>query len=541
MKGAAEGWEVSFEPVLSFGRWRLMPSSRRLWADDVLVTLGSRAFDLLLALVDRRGELVTKDELLRRVWPDAIVEENNLQVQVSTLRKAFGEDARWLITTSPGRGYRFTDIVRVCDPAAVERVGPHSTALIPSAQVQGTTPLPPSLHDRRPVLVVLPFTNMTGGAEQEYFADGITEDLTTALAHLRWFSVIARNSAFAYKGRAVDVRQVGRELGVGYVLEGSVRRAGGRVRITAQLCETEAAGHVWAERFDGDLADIFDLQDRVVEAVAGAVEPSLRLAEAERVRTKPTESLGAYDLYLRALPHRFAARESSDDSLRLLRRAVALDPDFEAAKGALAELAVIRASQGWAEEGEGEEAVHLAREIAQAGGREDPSTLAAAGYALSYLGRDYAAGLAAGERAVLRAPNSASVLFLSGWTRIYAEEWQGAILQIGKAMRLSPIDPSTCYFFTALSGAHFVGQAYEEASTWARRAIRERPSLLSGHRLLTASLARLGRAEAAREALRALLAVAPGDRIATVAAQSAVRGKVRDHYLDGLRRAGLPE
>ena len=158
------------------------------------------------------------------------------------------------------------------------------------------------------MVVVLPFANMTGDPEQEYFADGITEDLTTALSHLRWFSVISRNSAFTYKGRAVDVRQVGRELGVGYVLEGSVRKAGGRVRITAQLCEAATGRHIWAERFDGELADVFDLQDRVTEAVVGAIEPNLRLAEVERARARPTESLGAYDLYLRALPQRYATR-----------------------------------------------------------------------------------------------------------------------------------------------------------------------------------------------------------------------------------------
>src|SRR3712207_5214 len=200
------------------------------------------------------------------------------------------------------------------------------------------------------MVVVLPFANMTGDPGQEYFADGVTEDLTTALSHLRWFAVISRSSAFTYKGRAVDVRQVGRELGVGYVLEGSVRKAGGRVRITAQLCEAETGRHVWAERFDGDLADIFELQDRVTEAVVGAIEPSLRLAEVERVRSRPAESLTAYDLYLRALPQRFLTREGNDEALRLLRRAIALDPGFVAAKGALAGLHTIRFAQGWAED-----------------------------------------------------------------------------------------------------------------------------------------------------------------------------------------------
>jgi TolB-like protein len=353
------------ELVLSFGRWRLMPGSRRLLAGEVPIPLGGRAFDLLLALAEARGALVTKDELLRRVWPSTVVEENNLQVQVSALRRVFGEDAARLIATVPGRGYRLTGAVQTPAPAVAISAEPVNSP-------------PPS---SRPMLVVLPFANMTGDAEQEYFADGITEDLTTALSHLRWFAVIARNSAFTYKGRAVDVRQVGRELEAGYVLEGSVRKAGARVRITAQLCEADSGRHVWAERFDGDLADIFDLQDRVTEAVAGAIEPSLQLAEAERARSRPTESLGAYDLYLRALPHRwFGTRKASGEALRLLRRALALDRGFAAAMGALAGLVVIRVSQGWAEEGEAEEGLRCARDLVERGGADNPSALAWGGY-----------------------------------------------------------------------------------------------------------------------------------------------------------------
>ena len=392
------------------------------------------------------------------------------------------------------------------------------------------------------MVVVLPFANMTGDPEQEYFADGITEDLTTALSHARWFSVIARNSAFTYKGRAVDVRQVGRELGVGYVLEGSVRKSGNRVRIGAQLCEAETGRQVWAERFDGDLADVFDLQDRVTEAVAGAIEPSLSQAEVERIRTRPTESLTAYDLYLRAMPpQRFAAREGNDEALRLLRRAVALDHGFVAAKGALAGVVAFRFTQTWATQDDVDEALRCAREVVEGGGEGNPSALAWSAHALAFLARDREAGVAAADRALALAPNSALVLLLGGWNRLYVDDWRTAAAQMERAMRLSPVDPAKFYYAAALGAAHFVGERYAEAVDWERRALRDRPTYLVAHRLLAASLIHLGCPEEAREAVASLIAVAPGYTLAAAAAHSAFRDRTRERYLDGLRRAGLPE
>ena len=359
---------------------------------------------------------------------------------------------------------------------------------------------------------------------------------------MRWFAVISRNSAFTYKGRAVDVRQVGRELGVGYVLEGSVRKAGNKVRIGAQLCEAETGRHVWAERFDGELADIFDLQDRITEAVTGAIEPSLRLAEVERARARPTESLTAYDLYLRALPQRYATREGNDEALRLLRRAAALDPGFVAAKGALAGLHTIRFAQAWAEESDLAEAVRCAREVAEGGGEDDPSALAWAGHALAYLGRDYDAGLAAADRALALAPNSGQVLLNNGWVRTYVSDPETAIACLERARRLSPVDPAKFYFSTALSLAHLVAGRHAEAADWARRALRDRPTYLAANRLLAANLARLGRREEAAEAVRALLAVAPGYTVAQAAVHLALRdAPAREVFLGGLRLAGLPE
>jgi adenylate cyclase len=393
------------------------------------------------------------------------------------------------------------------------------------------------------MVVVLPFANMSGDPEQEYFADGITEDLTTALSRVRWFSVIARNSAFTYKGRAVDVRQVGRELGVGYVLEGSVRKVGGQVRISAQLCEAGSGGHVWAERFDGELADIFDLQDRVAGAVAGAIEPNLRLAEVERIRAKPTESLGAYDLYLRALPQRWATHDGNDEALRLLRRAVALDPGFATAKGTLASLHTVRFAQGWAGEGDVAEAVRLAREVVEGGDAGgDPAALSGAAMALAYLARDHEAGLAAVERALALGPDSAMALIHSGWIHAYAGDAATAVAHLERAIRLSPLDPAMFSLAAALSLAHLVGGRYQESVGCARRALRDRPAYLSAHRLLAAGLALLGRSEEAKEAVCTLLSYVPGYTVAAAAEHSALRHPaLRERYLDALRKAELPE
>ncbi len=432
----------------------------------------------------------------------------------------------------PRRGFLFAaEVSRIDDQATLVVLPP-----APDHPAEaGTAAQSPA---SRPMLVVLPFANMTGDPGQEYFGDGTTEDLTTALSHLRWFSVIPRNSAFTYKGRAVDVRQVGRELGVGYVLEGSVRKAGNRVRITAQLCEAEAGAQVWSGRFDGDLADIFDLQDQLTAEVVGAIEPSLRLAEVERARAKPTESLTAYDLYLRALPHRFVTQEGSDEALRLLRRAIALDPGFSAAKGALAGLHIIRFGQGWAEEGDVEEAVRLARDVVNGRGEEAPSALACAGHALAFFAKDYGSGTAAAERALLLAPNSAVVLWVAGWLRVYVGDAAAAVAHLERAMRLSPVDPGKFYVTTALGFANFLLQHYAEAVELGRRALGDRPNFLPAHRLLVASLAQLGDRAAAEAALRVLLAVAPAYTVSIARAQTGMRDEA---LFEALRKAGLPE
>jgi TolB-like protein len=515
--------------VYRFDRFTLdLVRGALLAAGGTEIALRPKAFALLRQLVENAGRLIDRDEIMAAVWPGVIVTDDSVTHAVKEIRRALGDDEQRLLRTVPRRGFLFAaEVSRIDDKATL--------VVLPPAPDQALADAAPA---NRPMLVVLPFANMTGDPGQEYFADGITEDLTTALSHLRWFSVIARNSAFTYKGRAVDVRQVGRELGVGYALEGSVRKAGNRVRITAQLCETEAGAQVWAGRSDGDLADIFELQDRLTEAVVGAIEPSLRLAEVARVRARPTESLTAYDLYLRALPHRFVTREGGDESLSLLRRAISLDSGFAAAKGTLAGLHTLRVTQGWAEPGDAEEAVRLAREVVDAGGEDYPNALAWAGHALAFFARDYESGGAAVERAILLAPNSAVVLLLGGWSRLRAGDGAGAAARLERAMGLSPVDPAKFYVTTALGFANFLLRRFEEAAELGRGALGDRPNFLPAHWLLVSSLAQLGDRPATKEALRSLLAVEPDHTVSKAAARTSLRDPM---LFEALRKAGLPD
>ena len=400
----------------------------------------------------------------------------------------------------------------------------------------------PALPDR-PSLVVLPFQNMGGDPEQDYFADGMVEEITTALSRIRWLFVIARNSAFTYKGRAVDVRQVGRELGVRYVLEGSVRKAGSRVRITGQLVEAETGRHIWADRFDGTMEGIFELQDRVAEAVAGAIEPSLRAAEVERARRKPTDSLDAYDLQLRGLHAYYALTpEGTDAALDLFRRAVALDPDLAPAKAMAAYCHAIRFAYGRDQPADAEAASRLARE-AIAAAPDDAEVLSWAAIALSYPGCEHGPALAAAERAVALNPNSAGAQSGLGWICTWLCRPDQAIEHFQRALRLCPLGPDLPHILTGLSLAHTVAGRPEAALDAARNALAERPGWITAHRSLVSALVLLGRREEAAAAARRYRALAPS--AARVLAEQTRRlwadPAFAEARIRALREAGLPE
>jgi adenylate cyclase len=387
---------------------------------------------------------------------------------------------------------------------------------------------------------VLPFQNISGDPEQEYFADGMVEDIITALSRVKSFFVIARNSCFAYKGKAVDIKQVGRELGVRYVLEGSVRKASGRVRITGQLIEATTGHHVWADRFDGDLADVFELQDRVTESVVGAIEPSLRQAEIGRARAKSTASLDAYDCYLRSL-HVFyqLTREGVEQSCEYLRLAIERDPHYALAKAHLAINLLTLLLQGWGEPGHRARALELAQD-AEKLDPDDPATLRCAGHALAFLGH-HDRGLVLLEKAAALNGNGSQVLNSLGWVKTYVGvEPDQAIAHFQRAIRLSPRDPEMGLMLNGIALAHLIAGRSDQALIFAQRCIDQSPRFLSGYRIKTAALINLGRRQEAMAVAGVLLSYDPGFTISS--RMPAIRDPdASRRYLDALRDAGLPD
>jgi adenylate cyclase len=406
-------------------------------------------------------------------------------------------------------------------------------------QAKEALPLP-----NKPSIAVLPFENLSGDREQEYFADGIVEEIITALSRFRGLFVIARNSSFAYKGRAVDVKQVGRELGVRYVLEGSVRKAGSKVRISGQLIDTANGAHLWADRFDGSLEDIFDLQDQVTVSVVGAVAPKLEQAEIDRATRKPTESLDAYDYFLRGMAgvHR-STKEAVNEALPLFYRAIELDPKFASAYGMATRCYIERKTNGWATDRELEitETKRLARKAA-ALGRDDAVALCTAGLALAYVVGDVQDGGALIERALALNANLAWAWIFRGWVKNYLGESDAAIDSESRAMRLSPQDSHLYLMQTAIAAAHYFSGRYIEASTWAEQALRENPDYMSALRFMAASCAMQGRQEQAQKAMMHLRGLDPALRISNLSQLAPfAREEDIERWTEGLRLAGLPE
>jgi TolB-like protein/Tfp pilus assembly protein PilF len=376
--------------------------------------------------------------------------------------------------------------------------------------------------------------------DQEYFADGMAEDLITALSHFRWFFVIARNSSFTFKGKAVDVRTVGRELGARYVLEGSVRKGGNRLRITAQLIESETGNHLWAEKYDGALEEVFDLQDRITEGVAGAIEPSLRQAEVERARRKRPENLDAYDLYLRALPHAWAwAPAEQEKSVERLEAALKIDPHYVAAHGLLAwsysTFAVYDPSDS-----RRDKSVQHARAVLGPN-TDDPLALAFASFALALFERDYDVALSAVERALSFTPNSPTVLAFSAISNAFAGHFETAIEQARASLHLSPFDPIRFTAEVAAGYGYFFTGRYHDAAEAALRCLHINPEFLPGYPLVVASRMRDGRVHDARQAVDRLLRLKPDFRVAVFVQVGRFTPEFNEEYAAALREAGLPE
>jgi TolB-like protein len=519
-----------------FENFALDTDRRELRRGDRLVSVEPKVFDLLLHVIANHEHVVSKDDLIAVVWGGRIVSESALTSCINAARSAIDDsgEAQRLIKTLPRKGIRFVGAVRPeQNPTGVAEAEP------------GVVPRPILSLPDKPSIAVLPFANMSSDPEQEYFADGIVEEIVTALSRMRWLFVIARNSSFTYKGRAVDVKQVGRELGVRYVLEGSVRKSGKRLRITGQLIDAITGTHLWADRFDGALEDIFDLQDRVTEAVVGAIGPKLEQTEIERAKRKPTDSLDAYDYYLRGIANYYpSTKEQSAEMLRLLKSAIDLDPGFAAAYGMAAWCLARRKGFGWITDQEEEEAetARLARRAAELA-RDDAPSLAWAAFALALVVGELDEATVLIDRALGLNPNLAVGWGSSGWLRVWCGEPDLAIEHLARAMRLSPLGPMMAELQSATAHAHFFAGRYDEASLWAARTLLESPHVPGGVRILAASNALAGQFKRAQDAVARLLQIDPTRRISNLKDVLGPYRRPEDlaKYAEGLRKAGLPE
>jgi TolB-like protein len=520
------------------GPFRLDAEAQILFRGAEPIAVGKRAVAVLHALVMQPGVVVSKEALIDAAWPGLAVEENNLAVQIAALRRVLGEEPggeRW-IETLPRRGYRFVGPVRV------------EAGAIP--EVSGAAPSPASVDapglalPLQPSIAVLPFQNMSGDPEQEYFADGMVEELITALSRFRLLFVIARNSSFTYKGRSVDIKQVGRELGVRYVLEGSVRRSADRVRTTAQLIDALTGAHLWADRFDGALEDVFDLQDRVAARVVNEIEPRLAQVELEQGRHKPTANLGAYDYYLRAAANSYPmTKEQSEEVLRLAYKAIELDPGFASACGFAAWLHAWRGQNQWTDDSvqERADALRMARRAAEVG-KEDAFALAWAAYTLAYVGRESEHAALLADRAVELNPNLAIAWGISGWARLNLGQLDIAIEHIARSLRLSPFDPFVRAWQTATAVAHLLAGRYDESLSWTRRTMQAYPDFPAAWRVAATCHALAGHMAEAKATCARLRELEPQLRVRNIRDLFApYRPADLAKFEEGLRMAGLPE
>ncbi|HUC66719.1 MAG TPA: winged helix-turn-helix domain-containing tetratricopeptide repeat protein [Stellaceae bacterium] len=510
---------------IRFGRFRFDLRRRCLLHDGEPVELGGRALDVLHLLASAEGAIVSKDELMAQLWPGRAVAENNLHVHISALRKALDEhsEGETYIITVPGRGYRLTH------PSGSQRA---ASSAPPPAR-----PLP--LPDK-PSIAVLPFANLSADPEQEYFSDGVADDIITALSRYPSLLVIARNSSFSYKTVAVDVKRVGGELGVRYVLEGSVRTAGRRIRVTAQLIETEAGAHIWADRYDGNITDVFTVQDEIARAVTTAIAPAIADAERQRALRRPPGVHDAWNAYQRGLWHLSkATRENNRLAQQCFAEAIALDANFSGGYHALA-LAQMQESGLFATLGVAEARVSitdLARR-AVAIDEGDAEAHACLSWALNFNG-DYQGALSEAQRALLISPNLASAHRAMGTTLIFSGQPRRGRAALEVSIRLDPRDPLLAWHLNRIAIAHYFAGEYDAAIDAAQRVIRSYPEFPLIYRWLAAALGQASRTEEARQVLEKAIAIGAGTFDMYVRRRVPWhRPEDYEHMLEGLRKAG---
>lgn len=516
-----------------FEEYALDMDRRELHRGTDMVSVAPQVFDLLVFLICNRERVVSKDDVIEAIWNGRAVSEAALTTRFNAARSAIGDsgEQQRLIKTLPRKGFRFIGAVREQRAPAMDAV--------PTEPRQPIVALPD-----KPSIAVLPFQNLSADPEQEYFADGVVEEITMALSRFRWLLVIARNSSFTYKGRPVDIKQIGRELAVRYVLEGSVRKAGNRIRIAGQLIDAETGAHLWADRFDGAIEDIFDLQDQVTSKVVGAIAPMLQREEIRRARRKPTENLDAYDYYLRGLAIvRRWTREANGEALELFCKAIQLDPSLACAYGMAGWCYIQRKARRWMIDREQEtaeatrlgwKAVHL--------GTDDPAAMCMGAYVLAFIANEFDDAIEFVDRGLAINPNLAQAWNIGAWVRIFRGEPDLVLDYTARAMRLSPVDPSNYSVHAAVSYAHFLSGHYDTASSWAEKALRDNPDFLLAICMSAACNALTGHLEPARKAIARARECNPDLRISNLKDLAPFRRA--EHvalFADGLREAGLPD
>jgi TolB-like protein/Tfp pilus assembly protein PilF len=514
-----------------FADHTLDTDTRELRRNGEAIAVQPLVFDLLVHLIENRERVVTREDLLAALWDGRTVADSTLATHINAARRAVGDsgDAQKLIRTVARKGLRFVGEVQTVPAGAV-----------PAPAASPSPRLAASPDPGRPAIAVLAFNNMSGEGSQDYFSDGISEDLITALSKLRWFFVVARNSSFSYRGRAVPMRQLADELGVDYVVEGSVRKDGNRVRITVQLIDITTGSHVWAERYDRELADVFAVQDEITEAIVAAIEPQLYAAENFRARRKAPENLDAWELVMRALSHFWRmTREDNTAAQKLLEQAIAIDPNYAQALAVLAVSRTFGARMGWEDTQASAEFAERAGMTAIRADGEDPWAHVALGAAYSYLGRIEDA-LACYETAISLNPSFSLAhgyysLVLS-WNGRFREGAEAA----HRALNLSPRDPFSAIFYGVAAYAAYVERDYAEAIRLSRESIRLRADFVGSYRVIVAAAGMADNKEVARTMLPELRRVHPDISLAWVAQQLPLPlVEEREHFLEGLRRAGL--
>lgn len=502
-----------------------------------LVDVEPQVLDLLRYLIENRERVVSKDDLIASVWNGRIVSESTLTSRITTARQAIGDSGedQKLIRTIARKGLRFVGEVSEGTDDAGE---PGSAVEAPLVLPHGS--LAPRMPEK-PSIAVLPFTNMSGDPEQEYFSDGITEDIINALSRLRWFFVIARNSTFVYKGQAADVRQVGRDLGVRYVLEGSVRKSGQRIRITSQLLDANTSNQIWSERYDRELTDIFALQDEITASVTSAIEPKLLAAEGMRTEARSTDDLDAWDMVARALSlfWKLTAADSTS-AIAILRQAAERHPNYAPAHSMLAFALFASGYVGWIPAGTDREfAASLARRAAEIDD-SDPWAHMALGY-FEFTGRHTNEAVRHFKAALDLNPNFAAAEGSIGFALALDGQSEDAINRFDQAIRMSPRDPFNSFFFVGIAAAHYLAGRYTEAVKWARQAVQLRPGYMGAHRILCASLAQADHADEAKAVMNTLKQLQPNISIAGIRQSVPYTAGPMERFLDGMKKAGLTE